>query len=58
MFYSLTPKSNKSNIQLLPNEERQVTVWQIYSSKTREDSHESNTDDPNSTDQLRHGEET
>lgn len=36
--------------QILPNEERQITIWQIYSPKTRQDSHHSNTNNPNSTD--------
>lgn len=48
----------KERIEWVPNEEREVTVRQIDSSKTRQDSHNGNTNDADSTNQLRHGEET
>lgn len=46
---------NRMNI--LPDEKRQITEWQVDSTETRENSHDGNTNDSNSADELRHSEE-
>lgn len=48
------PTSVKFKSESQPDKERQVAVWQIDSTETRQDSHDTHAYHANPTDQLRH----
>lgn len=50
--------SATSHTFYLPDKKGKIAIWQIYSSKTRQYSHDCHTDDSNSANQLRHGEKS